>query len=205
MTKHGIQCRLEPGQLGVEEALEQEVSREGVLRAELAALTADAGQRRLMCPPVQPAAQAVVPPAPLPQPPPSDDARRAERQGAKRGKLQVILAWDDINDLDLRVVCPNGTDINYIRRHACGGTLDIDANGDVNRLTPTPVENVYFDDPAPGHYRVVVDPYGMRQRAASPFRVTIRRDGEPDQVVNGVAQNGRRVQMVTDFTVEAPP
>ena len=101
--------------------------------------------------------------------------------------------------------CPNGTDINYIRRHACGGTLDLDANGDVNHLTSSPVENVYFDDPAPGRYRVTVDPYGMRQRPSTPFRVTIRREGEPDQVTTGVAQNGRHSQTVTEFTVEAPP
>lgn len=199
------QCRIAPGQLGLEEALQGEVSREGVLRAELARLSADAGQRRLQCPPIQPPAPppqaAVVPPPP----PPSEDRQRAERQGARSGKLQVILAWDDVNDLDLRVVCPSGADINFSRRNACGGTLDVDANGDVNHLTPTPIENVYFNNPPPGRYRVIVDPYGMRSRPNSPFRVTIRRDGQPDQVVNGVAVNGQRVRLVTEFTVEAAP
>lgn len=189
------QCRLEPGQLGLAQGLQEEVAREGVLRAELARLAADAGQRRLMCPPERvPAATAR----------PSQDAERAQRQGAQGGKLQIILAWDDRNDLDLHVVCPDGVDINYIRRQACGGTLDVDANGDVRRLTPTAVENVFFTEPQPGRYRVVVDPYGMRERPASPFRLTIRRDGQPDQVTAGTAQNGRRNQMVTEFTV-APP
>lgn len=189
------QCRLEPGQLGLAQDLQEEVTREGVLRAELARLAADAGQRRLMCPPERASAAAV---------PPSQDAERAQRQGAQAGKLQIILAWDDRNDLDLHVVCPDGVDINYIRRQACGGTLDVDANGDVRRLTPTPIENVFFTDPQPGRYRVVVDPYGMRERTASPFRITVRRDGQPDQVATGTAQNGRRSQAVTEFTV-APP
>ncbi len=188
------QCRLEPGQLGLAQGLQEEVAREGVLRTELARLAADAGQRRLMCPPGPAAATA----------PPSQDAERAQRQGAQGGKLQVILAWDDRNDLDLHVVCPDGVDINFIRRQACGGTLDVDANGDVRRLTPTPVENVFFTEPQPGRYRIVVDPYGMRERPASPFRVTVRRDGQPDQVATGTAQNGRRNQAVTEFTV-APP
>jgi len=74
----------------------------------------------------------------------------------------------------------------------------------VRRLTPTPVENVYFTEPPPGRYRVVVDPYGMRESAASPFRVIIRRDGRPDQAVTGTAQNGRRNQTVAEFTVEPP-
>ena len=189
------QCRLEPGQLGLAQGLDDGLAREGVLRTELARLTADAGQRRLLCPPVQAPQAAALP---------SQDAARAQRQGAQGGKLQVILAWDDRNDLDIHVVCPDGVDINYIRRRACGGTLDVDANGDVNQLTSTPVENVYFIEPQPGQYRVVVDPYGMRERVATPFRVTIRRDGQPDEVLTGTAQNGRRNQAAAGFTVAAP-
>jgi hypothetical protein len=185
------QCRVEPAQLGLAQNLVDEVAHEGVLRAELARLTADAGQRRLQCPPAPAAA-------------PSQDAVRAQRQGAQGGKLQVILAWDDHNDLDLHVVCPDGVDINFIRRLACGGTLDVDANGDVRRLTPTPVENIFFTDPQPGRYRVVVDPYGMRERPESSFRVTIRRDGQPDEVASGKAQNGRRNQGIAEFTVTPP-
>jgi len=44
----------------------------------------------------------------------------------------------------------------------------------------------------------------MRERSASPYRVTIRRDGRPDEVVTGTAQNGRRNQSAAEFTV-APP
>ena len=197
-------CRLEPGQLGLAQGLEEQVAREGVLRAELARLTADAGQRRLMCPPVRLAAVPPPPPPPRPPQPPSADVDRAQRQGAQRGKLQVILAWDDRNDLDLSIGCPSGGVINFIRRQACGGVLDVDANGDVDRLTASPVENVFFNDPAPGTYRVIVDPYGMRERQGSAFRVTIRREGQADEVVTGVAQNGRHRVVVTTFTVERP-
>jgi hypothetical protein len=129
------QCRLEPGQLALAQGLQDEVAREGVLRAELARLAADAGQHRPMCPPI---------PTPAAAAPPFQDAERAQRQGAQSGKLQVILAWDDRNDLDLHVVCPDGLDINYIQRQACGGTLDVDANGDLRSLPPAAVENVYF-------------------------------------------------------------
>ncbi len=195
------QCRLEPGQLPLEQGLQDAVAQGSVLRAELARLTADAGRRRLMCPPVV----AAAPEPPPPPAPPSNDARRAEQQGGHTGKLQVILAWDDTNDLDLQVVCPSGDGtINFNRRSACGGVLDVDANGDVNHLTPSPVENVFFDDPAPGTYQVVVDAYGMREQASTPFRVTIHRDGRPDEVVNSVAQNGQRYRRVTSFTVPAP-
>ena len=200
------QCRLEPGQLGLEQGLQEAVARESVLRTELARLAGEAGRRRLMCPPI-PAAVPPEPPPPPPPPqrPPSTDANRAEQQGGRSGKLQVILAWDDRNDLDLQVTCPRGGSINFIRRQACGGTLDVDANGDMNRLTATPVENIFFDDPAPGTYRVIVDPYGMRERPSSAYRVTVRREGQPDQVIQGVAQNGQRSRLVTEITVGTPP
>ena len=195
------QCQLEPAQLPLEQGLQEAVAQGSVLRAELARLSADAGRRRLMCPPTA----AAAPAPPPPPPPPSNDARRAEQQGAHTGKLQVILAWDDTNDLDLQVVCPAGDgSITFNRPRACGGTLDVDANGDVNHLTSSPVENVFFDDPAPGSYQVVVDAYGMREHGSTPFRITIHRDGRPDEVVNGVAQNGQRYRRVTSFTVPAP-
>ena len=46
------QCRLEPGQVGLQQAMQEAVAKEAVLRTELARLTADAGRRRLSCPPV---------------------------------------------------------------------------------------------------------------------------------------------------------
>jgi hypothetical protein len=186
------QCRLEPGQLRLQQGMQEAVAREGVLRAELATLTTEAGRRRQMCPPGGTVAT-------------SGDQGRAQRQGARGGKLQVILGWDDRNDLDLRVVCPDGTDIDFEHRQACGGMLDVDANGERGTaLTSSPVENVYFIDPQPGNYRIIVDPYGMSERNVSPFRVTIRRDGQPDQVVTGTAQDGHRNQMVSEFTVARP-
>ncbi len=186
------QCRLEPGQLGLVQGMQEAVAREGVLRAELATLTTEAGRRRLMCPPGGTAST-------------SGDQGRAQRQGARGGKLQVILGWDDTNDLDLRVVCPDGKDIDFEHRQACGGMLDVDANGEQGTpLTSSPVENIYFPDPQPGRYRIVVDPFGMRERDATPFRVTIRRDGQPDQVVTGMAEDGHRNRVILEFTVAQP-
>jgi hypothetical protein len=188
------QCRLDQGELDLARDMQEGVAREGVLRAELARLTVDAGGRRLLCPPQ-------ARPVSLPG---TGDAERAHGQGGQTGKLQVILAWDDQNDLDLLIVCPNGTDINFVRHQACGGTLDVDANSDPQQLTASPVENVFFADPLPGAYRVVVDPYGMHEHPETPFRVTIRREGQPDLVVTGLAKQDSRYQTVTQFSLERP-
>jgi hypothetical protein len=196
----GPQCRIADGQPALLAELQDATGRESVLRAELAQVAEAAGRRRLQCPPVR--VQAPAPPQP-PARPPSDDVRRAEERGAHRGRLQIILAWEDRNDLDLYVGCPGGALINFDHKAACGGRLDVDANGDARVANASPVENVYFNAPAPGTYRVIVDPYEMRVGPESHFRVTIRREGEPDRVVEGTARNGQRGRVVTE--VQVPP
>jgi hypothetical protein len=224
-------------------------AREAALRDELARLLAEAGQRRLLCPPVAPpgASQPAVPrvpqglpprapdaappgpdaapPAPEPprppdpppppppepprppEPPPANrDLDRAREEGAQAGEVEVILAWDDRNDLDLAVICPDGRRIDYRSRSACGGSLDVDRNAmsPGEPVTRTPVEAITFPTaPQPGRYRVVVDFFGRRDGPSSPFRVTIRQAGQPDRVIRGTAREGQRDVEVGEFIV--PP
>ena len=193
----GPECRIADGQSARLAERPEPAARGSVLRAELAQVTDAAGRRRLQCP----ATRVQAPPAGQAVMPPSNDIQRAERRGAHTGKLQLILTWEDRNDLDLHVLCPNGGQIYYDSRDACGGHLDVDANGDARTATATPVENVYLDDPPAGRYRIIVEPYAMRVGTDSHFRVTIRREGQPDKVVEGTAHNGEYNQMVADVQV----
>ena len=114
----------------------------------------------------------------------------------------MILAWDDRNDLDLAVICPSGQRIDYRNRNGCGGSLDIDRNAAGGPTTRTPVENVVFDqNPAPGRYRIVVDYFDRVDGPATPYRVTVRQEGQPDRVITGPARQGQRDQVVGEFTV----
>jgi hypothetical protein len=172
-------------------------ARNADLRAQLAALVSQAGNRRLHCP--------VPPPTRRVQtPPPSQDANRAQQRGGQTGNLQIILAWDSRSDLDLHILCPNNEEISFQHRRACGGLLDLDANADANHSTNTPVENAFWATPPPGSIGIYVDPYELRGEARTPFRVTIRREGQPDRIVQGVAVAGRRSEKVTDVLISAP-
>ena len=135
---------------------------------------------------------------------PAETSAGRSSAAQKGGKLRIILAWDDRNDLDLHVACPSGQVIEWRQRSACGGTLDVDANGDSRVSDASPIENVYFEAPMPGRYRVIVDPYAMRVSRTSPFRITIQQDGRPDVVVPGIANLGSSMKEVTVVTVEAP-
>ena len=215
------QCVAPEGEVARLDTLREEEAREGALRAELARIVAEAGERRLLCrPPPPPPAPPEPPrppePPPQPQPPPpqpppqqpppepprNTDLDRADRQGARRGRTQVILAWDDRNDLDLAVICPSGQRIDFRNRAACGGALDIDRNAAGGPTTRTPVENVVFDqNPAPGRYRIVVDYFDRADGPTTPYRVTVRQEGQPDRVITGTARQGQRDQVVGEFTV----
>lgn len=217
------QCVPPEGQVSMLDVLREEEAREGALRAELARIVGEAGERRLLCrppappppppepprrpdppprPPEPPAQPPPEPPAQPPQPPRNTDIERADRQGARRGRTQVILAWDDRNDLDLAVICPNGQRIDFRNRAGCGGALDIDRNAAGGPTTRTPVENIVFErDPAPGRYRIVVDYFDRVDGPNTPYRVTVRQEGQPDRVITGTARQGVRDQVVGEFTV----
>lgn len=116
--------------------------------------------------------------------------------------MQVILAWDDLNDVDIYVQCPNGQWIFYKSPRGCGGELDIDHNVERADAIIDPVENVvWLNDPPPGQYRIEVHLPTARQSRQSPYRVTLRREGKPDMVFQGVVGQGNRRKHVYTFTV----
>ncbi len=181
-------------------------------------------QRAAPATPPQPPPQAQQEEPPPPQPPPQTqqqeppappqeqqprnadaDAKRAQEQGARGGRVQIILAWDDQNDLDLSVVCPGGRRIFHRNRVDCGGELDVDRNAE-GRLTPRPVESIVFgQEPEHGTYRIAVHNFRHNPPAppASAYRVTVRQEGVPDRVFSGSATPGGPAEVGT-FDVPAP-
>jgi hypothetical protein len=191
-------CRLDPAGIALVEEQRRETDRFVHLQQDLAAARRALGEARLACPPIRRPAAAAPPPR-------NEDAERARREGAREGQVQVILAWDDRNDLDLAVICPDGTRIYFENRRACGAELDVDMNveGGPRGISSQPVENVTWAAPPPrGRYRIEVTHYSRNAGgpASSPFRVTIRRPGQPDQVLRGTASPGQTVR-IGEFTV----
>jgi hypothetical protein len=209
------QCVIVPGQVERLQTLREAEARETALRAEIARRTLELGDRRAACPPLPapvtppatppatpprepPRTEPATPPATPPTPPPSRDLQRAEQQGGQAGALQIVLGWDDVNDLDLAVQCPNGQRISFQQRSACGGELDVDANVGPP-FTSQAVENVRFgSQPAPGRYRIFVTNFPRAQQtgpARSPFRVTVRQEGRPDRVITGTVGRGETLEV----------
>ncbi|WP_144300308.1 hypothetical protein [Elioraea rosea] len=192
-------CSVEPAGIALLEEQREGADRFVHLQEDLARARRALGDARLACPPVRRQAEAPPPP------PRNEDAERARREGGREGQVQVILAWDDRNDLDLAIVCPDGQRIYFENRRACGAELDVDMNveGGPRAVSNRPVENVTWPStPANGRYRIEVTNYSRASGgpATSPFRVTIRRPGQPDQVLRGNAAVGQTVR-VGEFSV----
>ena len=149
-----------------------------------------------------PDTRAELPPL-LPPPPaaaPSEAEERMRDSGARLGELTFTLIWDGPDDIDLHVTCPAGQTISYRAKQACGGALDVDSNA--RALTPRPIENIYFDAPPPGAYRIAVNAYESRTGGASrPFELRIS-DADGVQTLRGEVSPARPTWETTYQTGE---
>jgi hypothetical protein len=137
--------------------------------------------------------------------PGNDDIQsRLEREGGKTGEVQISLAWDDFNDLDLHLFCPSGERIYFNNRNsACGGELDVDMN--VRPTSESAVENIVWPENAPlGKYKVGVHFYKHHSKSDTTkvcgFRARITIHGKARDY-SGSITHGQAMQMVTSFTL----
>ena len=132
----------------------------------------------------------------------SDLGDRLEKAGARTGDVQISLAWNNGNDLDLHVETPGSETIWYNHRNStCGGELDVDMNAG-GPASQRPVENVYWPaggSPS-GKFRVLVHYYANHGgRDPTRFQVTIK---VKDQTENfsGSLRPGDQPKLVHEFS-----
>ena len=129
---------------------------------------------------------------------------RLEREGGASGNVQISLAWDDYNDLDLHLFCPSGERIYFNNKKSeCGGHLDVDMN--VRPVSNTPVENVVWAGNAPlGTYKVGVHFYKhhrkRRTKRVCKYRLRVVTHGRSREYLGSI-KYGQAMQMVTSFSL----
>lgn len=132
---------------------------------------------------------------------------RLAREGGKSGVVQISLAWDDYNDLDMHVFCPSGERIYFNnRKSACGGELDVDMN--VRPKSKKPIENVVWTDHAPdGEYKIGVHFYRhhrkRRTKKTCQFRLRVVTYGQAKEY-SGELTHGDPMSMITSFMLIKP-
>ncbi|MCH2203816.1 MAG: hypothetical protein MK102_17760 [Fuerstiella sp.] len=130
-----------------------------------------------------------------------DFSGRVQREGGKSGVVQISLAWDDYNDLDLHLLCPSGEHIWFKNvRSQCGGELDVDMNVRPSS-SKQPVENIVWVNHAPaGVYKILVHFYKQHSRRHSNFRVRVVTDGQV-RIYSGELTSGDPPSILTSFTL----
>tara|TARA_B100001079_G_scaffold14612_2_gene11839 strand:+ start:23 stop:736 length:714 start_codon:yes stop_codon:yes gene_type:complete len=132
---------------------------------------------------------------------------RLAREGGKSGVVQISLAWDDYNDLDMHVFCPSGERIYFNnRKSVCGGELDVDMN--VRPKSKKPIENVVWTDEAPdGEYKIGVHFYRhhrkRRTKKTCQFRLRVVTYGQAKEY-SGELTHGDPMSMITSFVLIKP-
>jgi hypothetical protein len=158
------------------------------------------------------------PPAPIPfspaaapgQPGPAGTSieKRLETAGAKTGDIQISLAWNTSDDVDLHVeFTPHApgalmSEINYrSRRGRYGGYLDVDMNAGGGQFSRTPVENIFWPrgSSPKGFFRVGAQLYASRTKR--PVKITIRiKIGSDIKTINDVVVLGP-TKIISNFQV----
>ncbi len=113
--------------------------------------------------------------------------------GGIEGELRFSLSWENDDDLDIHVVCPEGH-IYYADKK---GRLDVDANA--GSIVPNPVENVIWKNTPPiGEYIISVKNYN--QRMTKDYGFTLQTEFD-NQITNyhhsKVLGNGRTLPAFT--------
>jgi len=96
--------------------------------------------------------------------------------GNVEGDVCCRLAWHNTDDLDFHMEEPGGGHICYsARRSACGGVLDVDANG-MDGIRPDPCENIVYASTQTmrhGTYKLYVHQFAQRQSVNVGFEAEI--------------------------------
>jgi hypothetical protein len=130
----------------------------------------------------------------------TETRERVDRAQGTHGPMDITLAWNGREDLDLHVDCPGGQ-ISYNSRTACGGVLEIDRNANAAMEVDTPVEHAsWAEPPPPGEYRVWIVFYNRRGQPERgvPYTVVIR-EGDQQRELKGVATELEKPIVVTTF------
>ena len=114
------------------------------------------------------------------------------------GDVQVTLTWGGGVDLDLHVIDPSGTEINYSSPSSpSGGTLDTDAQSGCTSC----VENIFWPTGGapPGEYQVFV--VNFSGSPSSSYTLDIRVGGEVIDSSSGTVGDGSPESETISFTV----
>lgn len=122
------------------------------------------------------------------------------------GDVQILLNWNNYNDLDLICTDPNGETVSFRNRSvSSGGQLEIDMNVEYPD-TKTPIENIFWQSgTAPnGTYNVYLLYYKNHQPSINetPYNIKVKYGGKTEEY-KGVIRKEDKPLHICSFTLGA--
>ena len=129
------------------------------------------------------------------------------RPAPSTGDVQILLSWNNYNDLDLICTDPFGETVFFRNpRVSSGGQLQIDMNVEYPD-SKTPIENIYWQSGgAPnGTYNVYLLYYRRHESAVNetPYRVKVKYGGTTENY-SGIIKKEDHVIHICTFTLGTP-
>ena len=115
----------------------------------------------------------------------NDINRRLSNAGAKTGDVQISIAWNTTDDIDLhvsfRTIHGETYTISWMNRMVGHGMLDVDMNANPGQLTNRPVENIFWTKGSSPKGEFVVYVHSFRNWSGSmvtPVTVVLKSDDQ---------------------------
>ena len=120
------------------------------------------------------------------------------------GDVQLLLSWENYNDLDLICTDPNGETVFFRNRSvSSGGQLEIDMNVEYPD-TKTPIENIFWEPgSAPnGTYNVYLLYYKKQEAGINdtPYNIKVKYGGKTENYKGVIKQEDKTIHICT-FTL----
>lgn len=121
------------------------------------------------------------------------------------GDLQILLSWDNYNDLDLFCTDPHGETIWYKnKRSASGGKLEIDMNVEYPD-SKTPLENIYWErgNAPSGKYHIALLYYKQHEHNINntSYNIKINYKNESKEIKGTITKEEKLIDIAT-FSIE---
>jgi uncharacterized protein YfaP (DUF2135 family) len=130
--------------------------------------------------------------------------RLSDRNIRINKEIIIMLSWDNKNDLDLHILCPNGEEISYktLGDYVCGGMLDVDANA--SNLRNDPIEKVGWDQypTVNGSYKIFVNYYAHydSDEIKTKFRIETIIFGKKNKFTGFISPKDKMVK-ISEFII----
>jgi subtilisin family serine protease len=120
------------------------------------------------------------------------------------GDVQILLDWNNYNDLDLICIDPTGEKVYFKNRNvSSGGKLEIDMNVEYPD-SKTPIENIFWPtgNAPSGTYNIYLSYFKKHEpdKNETPYTIKVKNNGKEEKYIGKISKEDK-TKYIASFTV----